>query len=473
LRGAPSHVESPPVAAWLEDNGRVRCTRFQAVALGLLFAGPALAYTQAEITQASLFARRINLVAVIAGDVYTGRNNNTPGSIAVQAVLINELAAVADGLNSAETGDAAYRQPFSTNAIGTNLLAVIPGTDKADEYVMIGAHYDHLGSQGSRIFNGATDNAAGVAAVLAIGKAFRELPTPPRRSVILALWDAQEDSLAGSAAYANAPLVPNGDVVAYINFDIQGSNLLPSLREKSFAIAAESGGALLKLLLQLAINNQNIDTRLLTHSFGQGRSDHANLLAVGVPTVFFTDATGSCHHTSGDDINIVDLAKLREQSQLAFRLAVSLTEIANPPAFVPGSPIVYTDAVEILHVLNGVAADIQLFRSSDQGALLSYRNSVQTMVDDGPAAFDLSDQFFLATITQQILDGIVWIQCNSFLPPPPPIPATNTSARIALAALLLVGATLTLRRRSKARAEPSRTSTTGVASNLRGIGKAK
>ena len=133
-----------------------------------------------------------------------------------------------------QRGDAAFLQPFDR---GTNILAIIPGRELPDEYVIVGAHYDHTGSScrtadpTNTICNGATDNATGVAAVLAVGERLALVPGGPRRSVVLALWDAEEDGLRGSRAYVDAPLVPLEQTVAYVNLDIQGANLLPSLRE--------------------------------------------------------------------------------------------------------------------------------------------------------------------------------------------------------------------------------------------------
>ena len=112
-------------------------------------------------------------VAHLAGDDTAGRNNDTAGSAAARAYLIDQLRPIAQGLNRSGTGDAAYTQAFSG---GTNVVAVIPGTDLADEYVVVGAHYAGLGGSCARsipedrICNGATDNATGVAGALAIAR---------------------------------------------------------------------------------------------------------------------------------------------------------------------------------------------------------------------------------------------------------------------------------------------------------------
>ena len=112
-------------------------------------------------------------VAKLAGDETAGRDNATPGSALARQYLLQQLKPIAVGADPAHTGDDAFLQPFQN---GTNVVAVIRGTDLADQYVMVGAHYDHLGSScrtadpNDTICNGATDNAAGVAAVLAIGR---------------------------------------------------------------------------------------------------------------------------------------------------------------------------------------------------------------------------------------------------------------------------------------------------------------
>ena len=273
----------------------------------------------------------------IAGDDTAGRNNNTPGSALARSYLLGELKANANGLDSSQTGDAAYIQTFPS---GTNLLAVIPGTDLADQYVMVGAHYDHLGSgcrtsvPADTICNGATDNAAGVAALLGIARAIKAQATPPRRSVILAIWDREEDGLLGSQYYVQHPVVPLAKTTSYVNFDIQGSNLLPSLRNTSIAVAAETGGTRFQDIVRSAIGEQSLDTTLFSSIFGQFRSDYANLIGAGVPSVFFTDSTGPCYHTAQDEFGVVDFYKLDQQIQISLAVTRELANTSTPPAFV-------------------------------------------------------------------------------------------------------------------------------------------
>lgn len=360
-----------------------------------------------------------DIVALVASDVYRGRDNGSAGSLAVQEVLIDELSAVADGLDSAAIGRDAYRQVFATGASGTNLLGVIPGSDLADEYVIVGAHYDHLGAVGSTVYNGATDNATGVAIVLAIGEAIAALPTPPRRSVVLALWDAEEDGYFGSQAYADSPLVPLEQTVAYVNLDIQGANLLPSLRNVTFAVGSESGGEPLRQLVRDAGATSGLELQILTRVFGQDRSDHVSFLNAGVPSVFFSDADGPCYHTSEDDIDVVDRDKLREQSRTALRLTLALAEIETPPALVPPSQATYEDAV-ILGALvdRAVANDLDLFSPGVQTTVLTIQQDLNAIVAAGEGAFDVFDGLVLVLAASDLINAIYTLPCDGFLATP-------------------------------------------------------
>jgi hypothetical protein len=359
-------------------------------------------------------------VSILADDAKAGRQNGTTGSADARAWLIDELRPVADGL-AGGSGDAAYTQLITG---GANVMAVIPGTDLADEYVMVGAHYDGLGgscelqSTGDAICNGATDNATGVAALLAIARSLGSASPGPRRSVILAIWDREEDALLGSRHYVANPLRPLARTVAYVNFDIVGANLLPSLRTTSFAIAAESGGSRLVDVVRSAIAAHSLDTELLSTPFGQGRSDHATLLGAGVPSVFFTDATGGCYHTNDDEPAIVDHAKLGQQIGTALRVTRELADTATPPGFVPGTPpATYDDAVAFGHVVNRAWADRGLLSSADQATLERVRSDMQRIVDDGRAAFDSADVTTTLVNAATTVNLLTRLPCDGFLSP--------------------------------------------------------
>jgi hypothetical protein len=361
-------------------------------------------------------------LARLAGDDTAGRNNGTPGSTTARQFLIDELKPIATGLNTGATGDAAYTQTFDG---GTNVVALIPGTDLADEYVVVGAHYDGLGSSctykssGDTICNGATDNAAGAAAALAIARSIAAQPTKPRRSIVIGLWDREEDGLLGSLHYVNNPLVPLADTVAYVNFDIQGANLTPSLRNASFAVAPESGGTRFQQIVRSAIDGSTLDTELLSSIFGQNRSDYVSFLGKQVPSVFFTDATGPCYHTSDDEIGIVDFPKLSEQIGIALNVTRQLANTANPPTFTPNTPLAtYADAVVLQQAAELIWNDRDRFSQQDQDTLADIRADLTQIVADGEAAFDGND---VGTVLGHAATVVINIlpkgPCDGFLTP--------------------------------------------------------
>jgi hypothetical protein len=360
-----------------------------------------------------------NDVATLASDAFAGRQNLTAGSEAAQAFLIAELSAFAAGLDGAQAGDDAYKQPF---AEGTNILAVIPGGELADEYVLVGGHYDHLGSNcssedpGDDICNGATDNAAGSSVVLAIGRQLALSSEPPRRSVILALWDAEEDGLLGSFHYAANPLVPLADTVAYLNFDLLGANLLPSLRNDSFAIGSETGGPLLTSLLEGAIALDTLETHPVSLVFGQERSDYVAFTEAGVPAVFFGDSTGGCYHTAGDEVGVVDFGKLERQARIGYYMARGLIESDARPAFVPDLPVAtFDDAVEIRDVFARGLTDVGLFAPDDQARLLDFQSALEELVADGEAEFGFDDLGPLLVGTASAVGLLPTLACDGFL----------------------------------------------------------
>jgi peptidase M28-like protein len=347
-------------------------------------------------------------IAKLSGDALGGRNNGTAGSTAAREFLTEQL----QPLGTVQT------QAFSG---GTNVVATIPGTDLADEYVVVGAHYDHLGSSctykksNDTICNGATDNAAGVAAALAIARSIGAKHT--RRSVVVGLWDGEEDGLVGSRWYADHPLVPLADTVGYVNFDIQGANLSPSLRDKSFAIGSESGGAGLQQIVHDAISGSTLQTETLSTIFGQGRSDHVSFLSKQIPTVFFSDATGPCYHTNADEISIVDFDKLQREIGIAARVTRALANTSSPPAFVSGTPLAtFSDAVALERTIQLLWQDRDRFSASDQATISDVRDDLTGIVADGEAAFGSDDVSTLLSDAATVVNSIlVKGPCDGFL----------------------------------------------------------
>lgn len=347
--------------------------------------------TDAPTTTAAPVASEAQLlVEALAADAMEGRENLSDGSVRAQEFLIGEISEFAQPVFAGE-GNEGYLQHF---AEGANILGLIPGGDLADEYVIIGAHYDHLGTDcdttdaADQICNGAADNAGGVAAAIMSAKAIAAEGTP-RRSVVIALWDAEEDGLLGSKAYLADPTFPVEFTVAYLNFDIQGANLSPAMANTTVVVGAETGGAALIEFTQQAIAQSSLESLQLSAIFGQGRSDYFNFQGAGVPVVFFTDANNGCYHTAQDDVLAFNFKKLDQQVINATALATALASTDSPPTFVPDTPLAsYNDAVSMLAVIERGLPDVGLL-SPDAGATYEqYRLDLHAIVDAGEDGFN-------------------------------------------------------------------------------------
>jgi hypothetical protein len=315
-----------------------------------------------------------------------GRDNQSEGSQRAQDLIAGALEPIAEPLPGGE----GFLHPFDQ---GTNVLGIIEGTVTPDEVVVLGAHYDHLGHDcGSddpddEVCDGASDNASGVAAVLEIGR--RLAADPPARSVVLALWDAEEDDRLGSIAAVESGAIDTDAVVAYLNWDMQGTDLLPSLADTTFAIGAETGGPPLEAALAAGVDATDLEPVVLSLLFGQGRSDHATFAEVGVPTVFFSDATSACYHTAQDDMAHLDLDKLARQIDLGETVARSVAGPGSRPTFIANAPAVtFADAEAVLAFVQRALPDLDRLPEHAQDEVQEVATDLEGIVTAGEAAFD-------------------------------------------------------------------------------------
>jgi len=345
-----------------------------------------------------------------------GRVPGTLGHVETQDWIIDYLTQHGVEATDGTTNPASFRQTYNT---GTNIVGQIPGTDLASEIVMVGAHYDHVancGNQGgSSVCNGATDNGAGTAIALEIAADIFDNCPAPRRTVMFGFWDQEESELIGSRQWiANNPGVA-ANIVAYLNYDIQGANLLPSLQNSTLAVGAESGGAAYQAAVATAGGNSTLDLSLLSVIFGQGRSDHANFVTAGVPSVFFTDATGPCYHTTADTIDVLDIAKLTEQQVIDNTLVADLAAGTTTPAFNGGAALAtYDDAVVIRDLVSQGLADLARFAPAQQATL----TAIEADVAAGAGGFTTAAQSTLLFSSLDLVTILATGTCDGFLPTP-------------------------------------------------------
>jgi Zn-dependent M28 family amino/carboxypeptidase len=171
-------------------------------------------------------ARMIDDVRTLAHDTMEGRRTGTTGAERAQAFLRGRYAElgvqpVGDAAGFEHTFDFTPRNGTETLR-GVNFAGMVTGTVHPDRYIVVTAHYDHLGVRDGQIYNGADDNAAGTAAMLAMARYFAS--SPPEHSMIFVAFDAEEMGLQGARAFVSAPPVPRDRIVLNVNMDMISRN---------------------------------------------------------------------------------------------------------------------------------------------------------------------------------------------------------------------------------------------------------
>jgi len=132
----------------------------------------------------------------------------------LQSALSPDFTPVPMGLSLSAVMHNTFERGVTNNVVG-----IIEGSERPDEYIVYTSHWDHLGWDGDDIYNGAVDNATGVAALLEIARAVKEMPEAPARSLVFLFVGAEEQGLLGSLYYANNPIYPTHQTVANLNVD--------------------------------------------------------------------------------------------------------------------------------------------------------------------------------------------------------------------------------------------------------------
>jgi hypothetical protein len=212
----------------------------------------------------------------------------------------------------------------------TDVLAVLPGTDKADEYVFVTGHYDHLGMHDGKIWFGADDDGSGTCAVLEIAKAFSAAAAAgkgPRRTMVFMTVSGEEEGLWGSAYYTNHPVFPLAKTSVDLNIDMIG-RIDPSRKygdstnyvyiigddklSSDLAPITEAANKSVKLELDRKFNDLKDPNRFYY------RSDHYNFADKGVPIIFYFNGTHADYHQPTDTPDKINYDLYARRARLVF-----------------------------------------------------------------------------------------------------------------------------------------------------------
>lgn len=286
-------------------------------------------------------------IEILASAKFEGRETGTPGNDSAATFLSRRYESLrldtpraGSGYLLPFTGQETHRSGPATSFASTNVAGIVRGTDATlrDEFVVIGAHFDHLGrsprfamdpTAGNDIRNGADDNASGSAAILALARRFAQRPA--RRSILVVHFSGEELGLVGSARFVENPPVPLAKMAAMVNFDMVGRMRDDKLIVYGVGTAAEMRGIV-----------DSANTAALTLApvpDGTGPSDHSSFYVKDMPVLhFFTDTHEDYHRATDDadkvniagEVKVVDLAEriIRRIADRPTRL--TFTKVATP-----------------------------------------------------------------------------------------------------------------------------------------------
>ena len=276
-------------------------------------------------------ARMLADISYLASDKLEGRLIGTPGNDSAAAFLARRYASlklkpaypgylqkfVARSAQAAHTGDTAGKAT-------QNVVAILEGTDRAlkNQYIVIGAHFDHLGRSTvsaldpeakDAIRNGADDNASGTSATLELARLFSR--EKPKRSIIFVNFSGEEQGLLGSQYFVENPPVPLSNIVAMLNFDMVGR-----MKENGLLVFGTATATELSAVLDSA-NAGAVPLKVAGSGDGFGSSDHSSFYAKEIPVLhFFTDLHGD-YHRATDDADKINASGQAQVVNFAYRIA--------------------------------------------------------------------------------------------------------------------------------------------------------
>ena len=265
-----------------------------------------LATTRTAVQSASIDGDRLlKDLQTLAADDMEGRLPGTPGGAKARAFILQRFKEA--GIQP--IGDS-YERPFTFHGArgtadrrGVNIVGVVTGQREPGRYVVVTAHFDHLGVRNGQVFNGADDNASGVAALLAV--AAKVSADKPEHSIVFAALDAEESGLNGAKAFMSDPPIPRDGIAMNMNLDMvarDAHNVLFAVGtfQYPFLKAYLKDVAQPPVTLRLGHDGTNPKEDDWTRD-----SDHYPFHQAGIPFIYFGVEDEAQHHKATDDAETV------------------------------------------------------------------------------------------------------------------------------------------------------------------------
>tara|TARA_X000000950_G_scaffold53718_1_gene63823 strand:- start:3677 stop:4672 length:996 start_codon:yes stop_codon:yes gene_type:complete len=288
----------------------------------------------------------IGLLKGLSDDETQGRGIGTPGAERARDMIEARMSA----LEMLTLGNS-YRHGFTVEADeafsdeisagdtvqGVNLIGVVQGSSGSDQLIIVTAHYDHMGLQDGEIFNGADDNASGVAAAMAMAQHFSRTRKQPEHTMLFAFVDGEEHGLLGARAFVETTTLPRSSLAFNLNLDMMaradtgtlwasGPHHTPALIPLIEEVSAEA-----PIDFQIGFDGTDPEQQDWTEL-----SDHGAFYEAGIPHLYIGVDYHADYHRPTDDFENIDqnvfLAAVDTAIMVAQRIDAQLDELTTPVA---------------------------------------------------------------------------------------------------------------------------------------------
>ena len=213
-----------------------------------------------------------------------------------------------------------------------NVIALLPGTDKKDEFIVVSAHYDHVGRNGTEIFNGANDNASGTASIIELARSFQKANKnghANRRSILFVAFTGEEKGLLGSRYFVDNTNIAMNKIKANLNIDMLGrKDHNHSTNNYVYLLGASHLNPKLKIISDSI--NQLTEQLILDYKYDSPQnylymaSDQASFVKKNVPAIFYFNGLHKDYHKTSDTADKLDYNSIKKVTQLVFLTAWQL-----------------------------------------------------------------------------------------------------------------------------------------------------
>jgi Zn-dependent M28 family amino/carboxypeptidase len=230
---------------------------------------------------------------------------------------------------------------------------VLRGCDpaKADEWVIVSAHYDHLGVRGEVVYPGADDNASGVAMMLEVARSFVEGKEKPKRSIMFVGFDLEESGLFGSRYFVEHMPVPLGRIALFVTADMIGRSLGGVCGPDVFVMGSEHAPEI-RPWIESAAKGSTVKVGLLGADLLLiDRSDYGPFRSRKVPFLFFSTGENPNYHRPSDIAETLNYPKLEAISRIIFRVVRQSVDADAVPSWKSKADNPFSEALTVRDVL--------------------------------------------------------------------------------------------------------------------------